>query len=161
VRVEGAKAIQLHPLVCAAFRAGFGNASDGRYIPALGRGADGKRARAHDEHQQHPLAAADVRSSTRRRTSCSQALLATRRRKFEKGELPRRDTSKFDDKGRATGHLRIWSKRCAWPLRQSLRSCSTPLHQGRVPVTRRGGRSVLDKNGLPQRRVVRDLGRPA
>ena len=44
---------------------------DGRPRAALGRGADGS-ARAHDEHEQHPLAGErHARSSTRRRTSCS------------------------------------------------------------------------------------------
>ena len=70
VLIEG-KAIQLHPLVCAAFNADFDGDQMAVHVPLSHRGADGG-ARAHDEHQQHPVAGqrqADHRA--RPRTSSS------------------------------------------------------------------------------------------
>ena len=54
VLIEG-KAIQLHPLVCAAFNADFDGDQMAVHVPLSHRSADGS-ARAHDVHQQHPLA---------------------------------------------------------------------------------------------------------
>ena len=54
VLIEG-KAIQLHPLVCAAFNADFDGDQMAVHVPLDRSGADGS-ARAHDEHEQHPLA---------------------------------------------------------------------------------------------------------
>ncbi len=54
VLIEG-KAIQLHPLVCHGLQRRLRRRPDGGPRAALGRGADGS-ARAHDEHEQHPVA---------------------------------------------------------------------------------------------------------
>ena len=54
VLTEG-KAIQLHPLVCAAFNADFDGDQMAVHVPLIDRSADGS-ARAHDEHEQHPVA---------------------------------------------------------------------------------------------------------
>ncbi len=54
VLIEG-KAIQLHPLVCAAFNADFDGDQMAVHVPLSPRGAAGS-ARAHDEHEQHPFA---------------------------------------------------------------------------------------------------------
>ena len=54
VLIEG-KAIQLHPLVCAAFNADFDGDQMAVHVPLSHRGAD-RGARADDVHQQHPVA---------------------------------------------------------------------------------------------------------
>ena len=54
VLIEG-KAIQLHPLVCAAFNADFDGDQMAVHVPLSHRGADGS-ARADDVDQQHPVA---------------------------------------------------------------------------------------------------------
>jgi DNA-directed RNA polymerase subunit beta' len=54
VLIEG-KAIQLHPLVCAGVQRRLRRRSDGSARSAFHRSADGS-PRAHDEHEQHPLA---------------------------------------------------------------------------------------------------------
>ena len=71
--IEG-KAIQLHPLVCAAFNADF----DGDQMAvrsAVARSAAGS-ARADDVDEQHPLAGNGKRSSCRRRISFSASTIS-------------------------------------------------------------------------------------
>ncbi len=72
VLIEG-KAIQLHPLVCAAFNADFDGDQMAVHVP-LSVEAQIEARVLMMSHEQHPLARErHARSSSRRRTSCSAA----------------------------------------------------------------------------------------
>ncbi len=153
VLIEG-KAIQLHPLVCAAFNADFDGDQMAVHIPLSVEAQ--MEARVLMMSTNNILSPASGRPIINPTQDIVLGLYyATRERKFEKGSY-RADTIKFDDKGVPTGHFRgVYSS--VEEVRMAYDNGEVMLHAGikvRVPVLDEEGEPVLDKNNLPQRRIV-------
>jgi DNA-directed RNA polymerase subunit beta' len=153
VLIEG-KAIQLHPLVCAAFNADFDGDQMAVHIPLSVEAQ--MEARVLMMSTNNILSPASGRPIINPTQDIVLGLYyATRERKFEKGSY-RADTMKIDDKGVPQGHFRgVYSS--VSEVRMAYDNGEVMLHAGikvRVPVLDEEGDPVLDKNGLPQRRVV-------
>ncbi len=153
VLIEG-KAIQLHPLVCAAFNADFDGDQMAVHIPLSVEAQ--MEARVLMMSTNNILSPASGRPIINPTQDIVLGLYyATRERKFEKGSY-RADTLKFDDNGVAQGHLRgVYSS--VEEVRMAYDNGEVMLHAGikvRVPVLDEEGEPVLNKHGQPQRRIV-------
>jgi hypothetical protein len=127
---------------------------DGRARAALGRGADGS-ARAHDEHEQHPLARerqADHQPDAGHR---ARALLRDPRAQVREGQLPRglaHARRGWQDEGLHARRLRL-ARGGPHGLRQR-RGRAPRRHQGARPGHRRRRQPGQGREGHPKRRVV-------
>ncbi len=133
--IEG-KAIQLHPLVCAAFNADFDGDQMARARPAVARGAAGS-ARPHDVDQQHP--APGQRSADHRAVAGHRArpLLPVDRGRGHAGRVQGGQRQEPD-----AGRLRRHGRAGARPGRQG----RVAAHQDQVALDRhRPGQSALTK----------------
>ena len=107
VLIEG-KAIQLHPLVCAAFNADFDGDQMAVHVPHLARSADGSAHADAVVEQRAAHRATASRSSCRRRTSCWACTTPRARASNARGE-----GSLFTERRRSQPRLRVGRRRAA------------------------------------------------
>ncbi len=153
VLIEG-KAIQLHPLVCAAFNADFDGDQMAVHVP-LSIEAQ-MEARVLMMSTNNILSPANGKPIINPTQDIVLGLYyATRERKFSRGSY-RADSLKHDKKTGLTGYLRgVFSSR--EEVRMAFDAGEVALHSGvqvRVPVVDEEGNQVFDDHGHPKRRLV-------
>ena len=153
VLIEG-KAIQLHPLVCAAFNADFDGDQMAVHVPLSVEAQ--MEARVLMMSTNNILSPANGKPIINPTQDIVLGLYyATRERKFERGCF-REGTLKVDEKGHAQGYLRgVYAS--PEEVRMAYDNGEVALHAGvrvRVPIIDDDGSPVLDEKGHPKRRVV-------
>ncbi|WP_437725196.1 DNA-directed RNA polymerase subunit beta' [Sorangium sp. So ce861] len=153
VLIEG-KAIQLHPLVCAAFNADFDGDQMAVHVPlSVEAQMEARVLMMSTNNILSPASGKPIINPTQ--DIVLGLYYATRERKFEKGSF-RADTLSFGEDGVAQGYLRgIYAS--PEEVRMAYDNGEVALHAGirvRVPIIDDDGNPQLDEFGHVKRRIV-------
>jgi DNA-directed RNA polymerase subunit beta' len=153
VLIEG-KAIQLHPLVCAAFNADFDGDQMAVHVPlSIEAQMEARVLMMSTNNILSPASGKPIINPTQ--DIVLGLYYATRERKFAKGSF-RADSLEADKKDGLSGYLRgVYASR--EEVRMAYDAGEVALHSGirvRVPVVDEEGTQVYDDNGHPKRRLV-------
>ncbi len=153
VLIEG-KAIQLHPLVCAAFNADFDGDQMAVHVPlSVEAQMEARVLMMSTNNILSPASGKPIINPTQ--DIVLGLYYATRERKFEKGSY-RAGALQLDAAGKMTGYMRgVYAS--VEEVRMAFDNNEVALHAGikvRVPVIDDDGNQVMDVNGNPKRRVV-------
>jgi len=153
VLIEG-KAIQLHPLVCAAFNADFDGDQMAVHVPlSIEAQMEARVLMMSTNNILSPASGKPIINPTQ--DIVLGLYYATRERKFAKGSF-REGTLKVGEDGTPTGYLRgVYAS--PEEVRMAFDNGEVVLHAGirvRVPVTDDDGNPMLDENGQVKRQIV-------
>jgi DNA-directed RNA polymerase subunit beta' len=153
VLIEG-KAIQLHPLVCAAFNADFDGDQMAVHVPlSIEAQMEARVLMMSTNNILSPASGKPIINPTQ--DVVLGLYYATRERRFSKGSY-REGSLSVDKKGVPQGYLRgVFAS--PEEVRMAYDAGEVALHAGvkvRVPVLDEMGKPVLDQNGRPKRRLV-------
>ncbi|EYF03300.1 DNA-directed RNA polymerase subunit beta' [Chondromyces apiculatus] len=153
VLIEG-KAIQLHPLVCAAFNADFDGDQMAVHVPlSIEAQMEARVLMMSTNNILSPASGKPIINPTQ--DIVLGLYYATRERKFARGAF-REGSLSTNAEGQAVGHLRgVYASK--EEVRMAYDHGAVMLHAGirvRVPVIDDDGNPTLDENGLIKRTVV-------
>jgi DNA-directed RNA polymerase subunit beta' len=153
VLIEG-KAIQLHPLVCAAFNADFDGDQMAVHVPlSVEAQMEARVLMMSTNNILSPASGKPIINPTQ--DIVLGLYYATRERKFAKGSY-RADALKVDGKGKLDGYLRgVYAS--PDEVRMAFDAGEVALHSGirvRVPLVDDNGKPLSDELGRPVRRMV-------
>ncbi|MFO0552782.1 MAG: DNA-directed RNA polymerase subunit beta' [Polyangiaceae bacterium] len=153
VLIEG-KAIQLHPLVCAAFNADFDGDQMAVHVPlSVEAQMEARVLMMSTNNILSPASGKPIINPTQ--DIVLGLYYATRERKFAKGSY-RADSLKVDEAGQASGYLRgVFAS--PEEVRMAYDAGEVALHAGirvRIPITDEEGKLVKDEHGQIKKRVI-------